>query len=126
MKTDAVICIALTRHNPTRTRLSFTAFSTSAVMFKKSIRSGTFTVRYFVCDSMRCSPPMIRLNGYFPSFWKICEMKEKLFTGLRDARAYDPVVCPFCASDLKKLISRKPTYSSLLYTVRRPSQGGCR
>ncbi len=36
-----------------RTRLSFTAFSTSPVMFTKSIRPGTFMVRYFVCDNMR-------------------------------------------------------------------------
>src|SRR5208282_640481 len=53
MKTEAVMCIALTRQSPSRTRLSFTAFSTSPVIFTKSIRSGTFTVRYFVCDSMR-------------------------------------------------------------------------
>src|ERR1700683_2913444 len=57
IKTDAVMCIALTRQSPSRTRLSLTAFSTSPVMFTKSIRSGTFTVRYFVRDSMGRSPP---------------------------------------------------------------------
>src|SRR5271170_1441073 len=57
MKTDAVMCIALTRQSPSRTWLSLTAFSTSPVMFTKSIRSGTFTVRYFVCDSMSGGPP---------------------------------------------------------------------
>src|SRR5208337_2672182 len=57
MKTDAVMCIALTRQSPSRTWLSLTAFSTSPVMFTKSIRSGTFTVRYFVCDSMSGIPP---------------------------------------------------------------------
>ena len=45
MKTEAVMCMALTRHIPSRTPLSATAFSTSLVMFTKSMRAGTFMVR---------------------------------------------------------------------------------
>src|SRR5262245_17142002 len=55
MKTEAVMCMAFTRHSPSRTPLSATAFSTSGVMFWKSIRAGTFIVRYVVHDFME--PP---------------------------------------------------------------------
>ena len=44
------MCIALTRQRPSRTPLSATTFSTSAVMFTKSIRAGTFIVRCTVWD----------------------------------------------------------------------------
>ena len=45
MKTEAVMCMAFTRQRPSRTPLSATAFSTSFVMFTKSMRAGTFMVR---------------------------------------------------------------------------------
>src|SRR5690349_1804742 len=40
MNTLAVMCIALTRHSPSRTPLRCTAASTSGVIFTKSIRAG--------------------------------------------------------------------------------------
>src|SRR5690349_13587317 len=45
MKTLAVMCMAFTRQSPSRTPLARTAFSTSGVMFTKSMRAGTFIVR---------------------------------------------------------------------------------
>ena len=49
------MCIAFTRQSPSWTPLAATAFSTSRVMFTKSMRAGTFIVRCTVWDFMRAS-----------------------------------------------------------------------
>ena len=50
MKTEAVMCMALTSTRPSRTPLSRTAASTCGVMFTNAIRAGRLKVRYSVCD----------------------------------------------------------------------------
>src|SRR5437016_5248067 len=50
MKTDAVMCMALTRQSPSRTPLAFTSRSVSRVMFTSSIRSCVCMTMCFVCD----------------------------------------------------------------------------
>src|SRR5262249_55046721 len=50
MKTDAVMCIGLTRQRPSLIPLSASAASTSSVMLTKPMRDGTFIVRTFRKD----------------------------------------------------------------------------
>src|SRR5438552_1837065 len=50
MNTDAVMCIAFTRHRPSCTPLFRTHSSTCGVMFTKSMRAGMLYVRYSVYD----------------------------------------------------------------------------
>src|SRR5208282_59777 len=57
MKTDAVICIALTRTRPSWTPLLRTISWIFGVMLRKSIRAGMLKVRYSVCDSMMTGLP---------------------------------------------------------------------
>src|SRR5262245_25385554 len=64
MKTEAVMCIAFTRQSPSRTRLSATAFSTSEVMFTKSIRAGTFKVKYCVWAFMARSLSVLSVSPW--------------------------------------------------------------
>src|SRR5262245_31369493 len=46
------MCMALTRHSPSRTPLFPTAASTSRVMFRNAMRAGRLNVRCSVCDFM--------------------------------------------------------------------------
>src|SRR5262245_18042259 len=55
MKTEAVMCMAFTRHRPSRTPLSRTALSTASVMFSNPTRSGTWKVS--VLRRLFNSPP---------------------------------------------------------------------
>src|SRR5688572_29376970 len=50
MKTDAVMCMALTRQSPSRTPLCLTSASIFGVMLMKPRRSGTSNQRYSVSD----------------------------------------------------------------------------
>src|ERR1700682_1812408 len=52
MKTDAVMCMALTRTRPSWTPLFRTTSSTCLVMLTKAIRAGRLKVRCSVCDFM--------------------------------------------------------------------------
>src|SRR6267378_866277 len=54
MNTEAVMCMALTRHSPSLTPLSRAHSSTWPVMFTNSIRAGILKVRYLVKDFMIC------------------------------------------------------------------------
>ena len=56
MNTLAVMCIAFTRHSPSRMPLSASAASTSGVMFTNSIRAGRLnhsSLRYDFMESVR-------------------------------------------------------------------------
>src|SRR5271157_4661301 len=63
MKTDAVICIALTRTRPSWTPLLRTISWIFGVMLRKSIRAGMLKVRYSVCDFMMTGLPRDRKRG---------------------------------------------------------------
>src|SRR3954454_1386906 len=52
MKTDAVMCMALTRTRPSRTPLFLTTSWIWGVMLTKAIRAGRLNVRYSVCAFM--------------------------------------------------------------------------
>src|SRR5436853_7419331 len=54
MNTEAVMCMAFTRHRPSLMPLSRTQSSIWPVMFTKSIRAGMLKVRYLVKDFMIC------------------------------------------------------------------------
>src|SRR5689334_8216961 len=63
MKTEAVMCMALTSTRPSWTPLFLTAASTWAVMLMKSIRAGTLNVRCSVCAFMFEFPGSGRRSG---------------------------------------------------------------
>src|SRR5262249_15112744 len=87
-----------------RTPLSLTAAATSLVMFTKSIRAGTFIVRYLVFERMAGSLEDVRLfaKNTRParSCHKRCECDETQRQGrssnwfrLRDRRSYRQAAC---------------------------------
>src|SRR5438067_3190935 len=63
MNTLAVMCIALTRHKPSRTPLRWTAAATSGVIFTKSIRAGMLNFSSSRCDFIAILYGAILMNG---------------------------------------------------------------
>src|SRR5688572_11009539 len=64
MNTLAVMCMAFTRHSPSRTPLLATEAATCGVMFRKSIRAGMLKVKYSVSDFIsRDAPNQSTLPG---------------------------------------------------------------